>query len=175
MKLKFVFIFVILNLLSCTKCLIKKDHLAKELPFERALEYAQKNLPKEGYLVQNPDGYAYIKVDDRYIDELYPLLKVENEGFTKPPFFRRKDSPGAHISVFYKDEHVMAKEIGKKFNFSLKRIETVKVNKHKSFIVLTVEAQALEKLRKSYNLAPLLQGNEFHISLAKKIHKNSTK
>ena len=139
----------------------------QEVPYAQALAYAQKNLVHEGTLVQQSDGYAYVKVDDRYIHDLFPLLHAEPD-YKKPPYFRRKNAPGAHISVAYGDEHIKLKEVGQRFSFSIKDIVIVSPKKNVSYIILQVESPALEALRKSYGLGPKLQGHEFHISLAKK-------
>lgn len=165
---------LILFLDGCQRCLVKKDFAESDVKnaWAETLAYAEKHLPKSGTLVQQSDGFAYIKVDDRYIFELFPRLLAE--GFEKPPYFRRKDSPGAHISVFYENEHIKAKEVGQNFNFKLIRIVEVKPNKNTSYIVLQVEATDLEKLRKGYGLTPKLNNHEFHISLAKKEWKNNT-
>lgn len=136
--------------------------------YAEALNYAQSNLPKEGVLVQQEDGYAYIKVDDNYIFRLLP--KLHAPGYAKPPYFRRANSPGAHISVIYEKENVKLKEVGQKFSFNLRDIIIVHPNKHTSYIVLQVHAPELEALRKSYGLSSKLNNYEFHISLAKKIN-----
>lgn len=159
---------LLLLLSSCQRCQIKKDQESVQGKYAGALAYAQKNLPLEGKLVQQADGYAYIKVDDRYIHELFPLLQAADEGFKKPPYFRRSDAPGAHISVFYENEHVKAQEAGTSFAFTLNDIKAIDVNKYESYIILQVSAPELEKLRKHYGLSPKLKGHEFHISIAKR-------
>ena len=140
---------------------------APRAPFAEALAYAQKNLPHVGTLIQKPDGYAYIKVDDRYINELFPLLNAPS-GYEKPPYFRRDNLPGAHISVVYKNEKIKLKEAGQKFSFTIRDITTVSPNSKNSYIILQVDAPELENLRKRYKLGAKLNGHEFHISLAKK-------
>lgn len=132
------------------------------------IEWAQKNLPKTGILKENEEGYVYLKVDIGYIDQLFPLLK--NPHYVKPPFFRRPDSPGAHISVFYVEEtrHIKKiKEIGQKFAFQIASLSAVPP-KSREYIVLNVKSPELEKLRKKYGLSPFLKGHEFHITIAKK-------
>jgi len=137
------------------------------VPYAEALAYAEKNLAKVGTLVQKPDGFAYIKVDNRYIHDLFPLLHADSY-YKKPPYFRRDNSPGAHISVVYADEKVKLKEVGQKFSFRLKNIIAVQPNPKTNYIILQVESPELENLRKSYGLGPKLHGHEFHISVAKK-------
>lgn len=151
---------------QCTK--IKKDNLAlSEAPWQEVVSYAENYLPKEGKLIQQPDGFAFIKVDDAYINELFPKLKA-GEGFKKPPYFRRKDAPGAHISVIYENEKVKLQEVGQNFRFTLRDVITVHPKKGVSYIILRVDAPELEKLRERYGLTPKLKGHEFHISIAKK-------
>lgn len=149
---------------SCQSCLIKKPPNLEQ-NFYQVLTLAQ-SLPKSGMLIQQPDGYAYLKLDDRYIHELFPMLDAE-PGFKKPPYFRRKNAPGAHISIIYEDEKVSLKEVGQTFTFELKDIRVVNTGKA-NFIVLEVFAPNLEQLRASYGLKPKLKGHEFHITIAKK-------
>ncbi len=163
-KLRLFLLLLVFNTLSCT-C-VKNQKKTYEAPYAEALSYAKQNLALHGTLVQQPHGYAYLKVDDRYIHELFPLLKAER-GYQEPPYFRRKDAPGAHISVVYKDENVKLKEVGQQFNFTLKNIIEVHPKKDLSYIVLQVEAPELEELRTRYKLKRKLRG-QFHISIAKK-------
>lgn len=139
--------------------------------FKDALDYAKKNLPQEGQLIVKSDGFGYLKVDDAYIHTLFPMLGLEQEGYKEPPYFRSPDSPGAHISVFYVDEHVMPREINQTFPFQLKDIVIVHPSKKASYAILEVESKELENLRKKYGLSGKLHGHEFHISLAKKTHR----
>lgn len=124
--------------------------------------------PDTGILKDNGRGYIYLKVDDEYIREFFPLLDAP--GYSIPPYFRRGNSPGAHISVFYEEETRTLppiKEVGDKFNFTIMSIKTVNAGR-KKYIILTVRSPELEALRTKYGLRPLLQGHEFHISIAVK-------
>ncbi len=164
------FLLSVLSLLllaSCQCCQVKKE-LEHNDPWAQTL-IAAKNLPAEGTLVQKPDGYAYVKVDDRYIHDLFPLLKAV--GFEKPPYFRRGDAPGAHISVFYEKEHIKAEEVGKKYLFTLRKIVLVKPKENLFYIVLEVDAPELERLRQKYGLHPKLNRHEFHITIARKVER----
>lgn len=137
--------------------------------WEEVVEFVDHNLPLEGKLVAKSDGYVYVKVDDRYIKELLPMLGLYEEGFREPPYFRRPNAPGAHISVIYADEHVIPKEeMGKTFTFTPKNIVIVHPKRYVSYAILQVESPELEKLRLKYGLKPKLQGHEFHITIAKK-------
>jgi hypothetical protein len=92
-------------------------------------------------------------------------------GFEKPPYFRRENAPGAHISVFYEDERVKTTEVGKKYRFTLMDIVLVKPSKKVSYIVLQIKAPELEQLRQKYGRSRLLKQNEFHITLARKVER----
>lgn len=131
-------------------------------------QWAQEHLPQTGTLREGRDGYVYLKVDDRYIYELFPMLSAPE--YTKPSFFRRKDSPGAHISVFYVGERNQTgkiKEIGQKYSFEISDLAWVPPKTHQ-YIVLEVSSPELEQLRTKYGLSPLLKGHQFHITIAKK-------
>lgn len=136
--------------------------------WQEVLNYAQENLPTEGQLIVKSDGFVYLKVDDEYIHTLFPMLDLKEGGFREPPYFRSDEAPGAHISVFYVNENVMAEEVGQYFHFKLKQIVIVKPSKDTSYAVLQVESLELEKLREKYGLSSKLFGHEYHISLAKK-------
>lgn len=160
-----LFVFILFCLGSC-QCYQKNVATNSDEPWADVVAYAKQKLSTEGELVQQEDGYAYLKVDDAYIHDLFP--KLGRADFSKPPYFRRKDAPGAHISIVYADEGVRLKEAGQKYRFTLKKIAMVNPKKDVSYIVLELDAPSLEKLRESYGLSPKLKGHEFHISLAKK-------
>ena len=137
------------------------------MSWEDVTQFAKENLPLEGQLVMKSDGFGYIKVDDAYIHDLLPMLDLTY--YKEPPYFRSEDSPGAHISVFYVDEHVMPEEVGQTFPFTLKEIVIVRPSKTTSYVVLQVESPELENLREKYGLSRKLHGHEFHISIGKKV------
>jgi hypothetical protein len=141
--------------------------------FSDVLQFAQENLPLEGELLVNSDGFGYIKVPDEYIHTLFPMLGVAEEGFNEPTYFRSSESTGAHISVFYVDENIWPDEVGQIFKFNLKSIEIVNPSKTVSFAVLVIKSSEIEGLRVKYGLSPKLHGHEFHISLAKKVIRGS--
>ena len=136
--------------------------------WDEAVKYAKEHLPTDGQLVLKFDGYVYLKVDDRYVHSLFPMLGLKEIGYDKPPYFRNKEAPGAHISVFYENEHIKPKEVGQYFHFTLKDIKIINVVDGVSYAILEVESPELEKLREKYGLPAKLLGNNFHISLAKK-------
>lgn len=142
---------------------------AERLSWPEIVTFAKANLPQEGVLKVGRDGYIYLKVDDDYIHRLYPLLQLRN--FREPPFFRNAKSPGAHISVIYKNENVIPDEAGKTFHFTLNKIVIVNPSREVSYVILQVDSQELESLREKYGLPPKLHGHKFHITLAKKEHR----
>lgn len=155
----------LLLVLVCTGCAFQSE---PPRDWQDAIAYARAHLPMEGQLRVKSDGFSYIKVDDNYIHALYPMLGLRHEGYREPPYFRSPEAPGAHISVFYADEHVRPKEVGQQFHFKIRDITIVRASKESSYAILTVESPELEALRKKYGLPPKLQGHDFHISLAKK-------
>lgn len=132
------------------------------------VEYALENLTQVGRLEQAKDGYVYLKVDNDYVNKLFPFLK--GEGFHKPAVFYRQPSIGAHISVFYEYEARdigEIQELGQKFSFKIKHIDRVRTRRNE-YVVLQVHSPELEKLRESYGLAPHLNHHQFHITIAQK-------
>ena len=113
------------------------------------LQEAEK-LPKTGILKQRKN-YVYLALDNQYIHSLYPIIQNFDNKFQKPPYFRKADPIGSHISVMYEKE-----------TENLKLVES----KGKSYYVLEVESHELEKLRLKYGLPKLLNGFKFHITVA---------
>lgn len=137
---------------------------------QKIIQWVQNRLSHKGTLMENPDGYVYLKVEDSYIHQLFPMLS--NPKYNAPPYFRRKDSPGAHVSVIYKDERHKTgaiSEIGQTFIFTPNNLAVVP-EKTQRWIVLQVESPGLEALRRKYGLSPLLKGHDFHITIAEKKH-----
>jgi hypothetical protein len=144
--------------------------VVESLSWTEIVEYTKETLPLQATLVANDDGFVYLDVDDAYIHKLYPLLELSEEGFKKPPYFRRPDGIGAHITVFYVHDNIIPEEIGDTFTFELKDIVVVRATRDASFAVLQVHSPELEALRKKYGFPAKNHGHEFHISLAKKYH-----
>lgn len=135
---------------------------------EKVVEYAKK-LPQKGILKAGRDGYVYLKVDDDYIRKLFPL--TEFPGYEMSAHFRRKDSPGAHISVFYVEEKQRTgwiSEVGQVYTFKPTHLAFVP-DRTQKYLVLQVDSPQLEELRKKYGLSPYLKGHSFHITIAKKM------
>jgi hypothetical protein len=129
------------------------------------LQEAEK-LPKTGILKQRKN-YVYLALDNQYIHSLYPIIQNFDNKFQKPPYFRKADPIGSHISVMYEKEteNLNIEEINKSFNFTLNKLKLVE-SKGKSYYVLEVESHELEKLRLKYGLPKLLNGFKFHITVA---------
>jgi hypothetical protein len=136
--------------------------------WEEVVDYAREHFAMEGILMIKTDGFAYLKVDDEYIHTLFPMLGLTEDGFKEPPYFRSKEAPGAHISVFYESENIVPEEIGQSFPFELKQIVIVRPSRTTSYAVLQVESPELEKLRQKYGRSAKLFGHEYHISIGKK-------
>ncbi|MBS0656294.1 MAG: hypothetical protein JSR46_11000 [Verrucomicrobia bacterium] len=140
----------------------------------KLLLHAEKTLPHYGVLQAKGNGFTYLKVDDGYIHSLFELLT--EKGWTKPPYFRRADAPGAHVSVLYEKEGESLSpipHIGKIFHFKIKEIVQVRA-RYDQYIVLRVESPELEAYRTSLGLSPKLQNHDYHISIAKKSLKKKT-
>lgn len=161
-------VFLLTSYISLAALPAPTEQATQTEQWQEVVEYAKSHLPQSGTLLMKSDGFAYIKVDDAYIHELLPLLGLEGEGYREPPYFRSKEAPGAHISVFYEDEHVLPDEIGQNFSFTLEKIVVVQPGRKASYVVLQVKSPELEALRQKYHLSPKLHGHEFHITLGKK-------
>lgn len=139
-----------------------------------AAVYTAKNeLPTTGVLKQNKDGYVYLKLPDKYVYKLFPMIK--RHGFKIPGSIRRHSMPGAHISVFYKGESNKIgtiKELGNEYSFDPQRIKRVRTGR-KEYIILEVASPQLEKLRIKYGLSPKLLNHEFHVTLAERYLKGN--
>lgn len=136
---------------------------------EAILEIAQK-FSQSGVLKKNWDGYIYLKVDDDYIHQLFPLIR--EDGYHKPSSLQRPSRIGAHISVFYKDEAARKpiREIGQTYSFHVKNFTHVST-KQKDYAIIEVESPELEKLREKYGLPPKLFNHEFHITIGDKARR----
>ena len=130
------------------------------------------------YLKQN--GFAYLNVDDAFVDEIAPLVPA---GISLEPISTGGKKMGAHISVFYEDEMIgkqiwNPQEIGQWFAFEAKELRYVdrKTPKGKQRIwFIAVDAPGLERLRKNYGLKPKLQGHDFHITIGyENLEENQT-
>ena len=129
------------------------------------LKEAEK-LPKTGILKQRKN-YVYLALDNQYIHSLYPIIENFDNKSQKPPYFRKDDPIGSHVSVMYEKEteNLNIEEVNRSFNFTLNKLKLVE-SKGKSYYVLEIESPELEKLRLKYGLTKLLNGFKFHITVA---------
>ena len=126
-------------------------------------------LPNTGYL-DISSSYIYLKISDDFIHKLYILLIqiTQNKKIKKPNYFD-KYSMGAHITVIYPEEKILAnsEDIGQKHNFKIIGIFSAIVNL-KKYYVLKIEAPTLLQLRRKYTLPDKLNfknhGIDFHIT-----------
>lgn len=128
-----------------------------------------RHFPNSGELCLSPDGLLYLDIDDRYIHELYPLLKNYSPIINKPNYFGQKTA-GAHISVIYPEENtaVATQELGVRHTFEIQEVFAVQLD-NKCYYGLTVNVPSLIYLRQKYDLEPqLLFKNhwiELHITI----------
>lgn len=157
-----------LSFFFLTSFKIGSDQTRLEGNYDRAVQTARHDLISKGVLRQGPDGYVYLKIPNKYVYKLFPL--VQEPGFTLPGSIKRHTKTGAHISVMYKAEAAAAgpvQELGRTYAFEPKRIRHVRAGA-KEYIILEVEAPELGKIRKRHGLSPKLMNHEFHVTLAEK-------
>jgi len=126
-----------------------------------------------GTLKQQEDGFVYVKIDDNFIDGIFPLLA--DADIKKPPYFD-KDGIGAHISAITKDEIEdkeikEIKEIGKEIPFTFKEVYSTNPqgwDEMSRVWFVAVDIPELVKIRKKYGLPETYEnkGHEFHITVA---------
>lgn len=132
--------------------------------------FAQQNLPHEGVLKQEVDGFLYVKIPEGYIYELIPFLSEKNVCI--PPYFG-EGLVGAHITVATAEEMGSMKEaaisyLGKSISFSLVRLERLEAETLVGSVVycLIVDSPQISEIRKSLGLSPKLNGYDFHVTIA---------
>ena len=147
------------------------------------VEYAEimaisEKLPHTGILKEikssENDRYIYLKVDERYITELNPLLKKERP-------LAPKAKQGAHISVILNQESQnlpeIIPELEKEYHFAVEKIKTLQVKKmienqmkEVTWYIVIVKSPELSKFREKYHL-PLLphKNQQFHISFGEEV------
>lgn len=154
-----------------------KSFAAVPIPYDQnsIVDYANANLSQCGTLQKSSDGLVYLKISDRYIDDLYPLLQStlpdsERSALCKPPY-AGKGGVGAHISVIYPAELptpiTSFPEKGRKECFSLSGIAYVEPEQGPFQRVYYVRAISsdLGSLRKNYSLPPQYKNHDFHITI----------
>ncbi|HXH54374.1 MAG TPA: hypothetical protein VNK03_01330 [Gammaproteobacteria bacterium] len=147
----------------------------KEISNPRLLEYAKNKLPLHGTLKQDMTRtYCYLKIQDSFIFELFPLIK--KPGLSIPNYFPPRYDTGAHISVIYPEEMPSEKmkidELEQPFYFKVTGFLSISVF-NKTFFALTVSSPSLNQLRLKYKLPTKLNYRSllvpFHITIATSI------
>lgn len=123
---------------------------------------AASTLNTTGTLATSAKNYFYLKIDDEYIHQLFPLLR--DKKIQKPDYFGAM-SMGAHISVAYPEENksIHKDELGKKFHFTIKELCATELGT-KMYYILLVESPSLLQLRKKYHLPEKLSFKGYPIS-----------
>jgi hypothetical protein len=171
--------FVILLLCaSCVTCCQRDDLYVVHVIENPEVIAKAEQLPHQGIFKKSSgkekhhETYFYLKVDDRFITELAPLLK--EQGVVPDHHF-----DGAHITVFLdregRDLPNDLPEVGHTYRFTIKNLSTVEIRKYvepdkhvfiQEYMVI-VEAPELEALRQKYGFSPLPYGKDgFHITIA---------
>ena len=125
-------------------------------------------LPCYGVLKKTLSNYLYLDIDDRFIDQIFPLLGKPE--LTKPDYFT--DYIGAHISVVYPDESIAIKDKINLFETHYFKVEGIFYAKiaNKTYYALSVNAPSLSLIRKqmSLQIKPCFKGYmiDFHITIA---------
>ena len=137
-----------------------------ELPSEAALKIV-KTLDTEG-IIRQRENYCYLKIDDNYIHNIQPLL-AKYGNIAKPAYFTPPEDVGAHISVIYPEEGMMAQtDMEQKHAFSICGLIKAKYGLQE-FFALSVSSPSLATFRQTYYLAPnpTFKGQEimFHITV----------
>lgn len=118
---------------------------------EPLLEKAKK-LPNSG-IIQQQGTYAFLKIDDAFIHDLYELL-IHDGMMQKPDYFSpEKLFAGAHITIAYQEENktLSCDDINIHHQFSIQNLSHVRLGP-KEYFVLMVSAPSLEQLREKYGL-----------------------
>lgn len=121
--------------------------------------------------VLNLNGaYAFLKITDAFIHELYELLE-EKQNVQKPDYFHPLNPIGAHITVAYPEENSMLHidDIDTQHTFTIKNFCRVELG-HKEYFVLIISSPTLAHLRAKSGLPekPVFKGIsiDFHITIA---------
>lgn len=124
-------------------------------------------ISQRGFLALSANKLLYLKVDDDYIHDLYPLL--QSEVIQKPDYFRNKRA-GAHISVMYPSEGLFAftNQLGGEHIFQITEFVAAKIG-HRIYYALMVECPGLSLIRKQLHLTDKLNFKGyaigFHITI----------
>lgn len=148
-----------------------KGIIFTQLKSSKQFKWSLSKIPKNGMLQRTNNNYVYLKIDDRFILELFPLLQHEN--IYLPPYFSVPYNIGSHISVIYKEEYQPTVNFQNVdnilFNFDVDGLYKAIVDQ-KKFLILKVISPSLESFRLINNLSkkPIYHGYQvdFHITIA---------
>jgi len=140
------------------------------VPVKIIISKKTKEIEFSGILKKNPkNNFIYLDIPNKFLDGIFEMLDEDNA--EKEPGSR---GVGSHISVIdseeYEENKLEIKELGKEFSFTFGNVVSLNPegwDEMERVWFLQAMSKELEKLRKSYGLTPLLNGNhEFHISFA---------
>lgn len=129
-----------------------------------------KQLPTHGRLATSTNRLTYLKVNDAFIHDLFPLLPEDE---VKMPNYFGPNGVGAHITTMYPEElpAVQATDLNREHSFVVLGLAVAKILAS-DYYVLLVNAPSLLTLRRKYDLDDQLcfKGYEigFHITIGKK-------
>lgn len=132
------------------------------------IELAYSKICNNGKLITTIDNYTYLKIDDNFINYLFPLLK--NNFALKPDYFG-ENGIGAHISIFYPEENIFySTEYSEKlFKFEIQGLFST-ILSNKIYYVLKVNSNELLDIRRKYKAPdkPCFKNYlvDFHITIA---------
>lgn len=133
------------------------------------LDSVLSRLPTQGKLAETVEGLVYLDIDDRYIHDVFDLLKHTTA--QKPPYFDTEHhGVGAHISIFYPDENnnLHPDDWGKIHDFKIRELVSAEINDTKYFVLL-VNSPSLVTLRLKYGYPKKLSYKDylidFHITI----------
>jgi len=144
----------------------------------QAYTYAQSQLPRHGLLQKTNDGLLYLKVTDRYVYELLPLLP---NVLSPPPYFG-PGLIGAHISIIMPGEidwtaPPSLPALGTRYSFSLGHFAWAvpkNIPKATKVYFLTVDSPELVKVRTDAGLPAQYEGHDLHITLGVQYLESTT-
>jgi hypothetical protein len=154
------------------------SHAAVAAPLnnQAILDYAYQRLPTCGTMNKTREGLVYLKVSDKYIEDLFPLLQSslppdKAEEVCKPIYVGALENVGAHISVIFPSE--LPKKItsfpekGRKECFTVTGVSYVDPDQglFQRVYYVTVISADLKKIRQNYSLSPQYQNRDFHITI----------
>jgi|GEM_PF-472812 len=150
--------------------------VAAPLNNQAILDYAHKHLPTCGTMNKTREGLVYLKVSDRYIEDLFPMLQSslstdDASELCQPPYIGDSGKVGAHISVIFPSE--LPKKItsfpekGRKECFTVSGVSYVDPEQglFQRVYYLRVISADLKQIRQNYSLSPQYQNHDFHITI----------